>query len=343
MSSIEITGRGSGGGIVNLIITATIAVVVFTSFVGFMGGIDDFSQSVEIETGETASLDGNPAADQLRVTTTTNTQAALGGDSHINTNIDNATFEGNWSVGIRAEPDYETTLSGSEGAFEPTGTYSLLAHDNETVHILWENGSYTARYQPATNQSVYVAGTAAPGDTTAVLAEWNNRSDTLQLFLDGVSVDSNTTDNSTVAQEFPSAWVGGIDEVRAWNTLVGGGWGGDPVEAVNPANATGRLPLNNAPATPTRVFYSSQSATFVGDVEMVDGGATGPDLVEGQDYEYQSAGGSIEKVYSGYLDGQPIFFVGGNSFARQLAVDLLPLFMALTMLVALARRFSSKV
>ena len=245
----------------------------------------------------------------LSVRATTGNAVYLdGGGAYVDDPANESVFtDGSWTVAMVAEPS-------SEGGISEDDTVSLYAAGNETVHLLYEEGNWTARYESG-SATAFVEAPADLDGRTAVAATYNTSSGELELYIDGSRVDSAPLTAEIVPRDPAYSWIGSIDEVRIWNATLGasrqGAYASDPVQPL-PENASARLMFNDGRAT--TVYYADGEATLVGETALVDG-VVGPDLTAGDDYATTSEPFTFRVVGGGYLDGAPVVFLGGGGGA----------------------------
>jgi hypothetical protein len=276
---------------------------VFGLAIGLTGGSAVLEPAPETAT-EVDDID--QPGDSLSVRATTGNALYLdGGGAYVDDPTNESVFtDGGWAVALVAEPSREGRLTESD-------TASLYAAGNETVHLLYEEGNWTARYASG-GATAYVEAPASLDGRTAVAATYNTTSGELELYRDGTRVDSAPLTAETVPRDPAYSWIGSIDEARTWNATLGpdrqAAYASDPVQPL-PANASARLMFNDGRVT--TVYYADGDATLVGETRLVDG-VPGPDLVRGEDYETGAEPFTFRVIGGGYLDGAPVVFLGGG-------------------------------
>jgi len=275
--------------------------------------------------------------------TTANSLYLDGGGSYVDDPTDKAVFEnGSWTVGVVAEPS-------REGRITDTDTVSLFSAGNESVHLLLENGNWTARYETATGATAVAQAPANLDGRSVVAATFNASAGELQLVIDGSRVDTAQPDATTVPRDPAYSWVGSVDEFRVWDTALSparhAAYADGPVRP-QPTDAAARLMFNAQ--SPTTAYYAPGNATLVGDTTLVDGVA-GPDLQRETDYVV--SGDQVAVTNDGAVADAPVLIVdlrdavggsvasliGGISSAFQLIPILLLVLMASLVIGTIAR------
>jgi len=247
--------------------------------------------------------------------TTGNALYLNGSGSYVDDPTNESVFaDGSWTVAMVAEPS-------REGRITPNTTATLYAADNESVHVLVEEGNWTARYDHA-GGSAYVEAPADLDGRTPVAASYNTSVGELELYVDGQLADSAPLTATTAPRDPAYSWIGSLDEVRVWDaalpTTAHSAYAADPVEP-QPTNATARLMFNDDLAT--TVYYADGDATLVGDTGLVDG-VDGPDLVAGSDYVVDADAETIQTTDSSRVRGAPVLFVGAGGALGGVANDV---------------------
>lgn len=300
------------------IIGIAIIVVALSPVIGL--AVDLTTGSAVLEPApevDTEVDDINQPGDSLEVRATTANALYLdGGGAYVDDPTNESVFtDGSWTIGMVAEPSREDRIDDDD-------TVSLYAADNETVHVLYEEGNWTARYE-SDGATAFVEAPADLDGRTAVAATYNTSAGALELYRDGERVDSAALTAETVPRDPAYSWIGSVDEVRTWNATLGpdrhAAYADDPVQPL-PANASARLMFNDN--DPTTVYYADGDAERVGETDLV-GGVDGPDLVRGEDYETGAEPFTFRAVGGGHLDGAPVVFLGGGGGAFGGVIDQL--------------------
>jgi hypothetical protein len=303
MTDIQTVVSTIGAGVIGIALIAVVLSSVFGLALDLTGGSAVLEPAPETAT-EVGGIDQPGNSLQVRATTG-NALYLGGGGAYVDDPTNESVFEsGSWTVAMIAEPS-------RDGAFGEEDTLTLYAAGNETVHLLYEQGNWTARYEAPSGQTAYVQAPASLDGRTTVGATYNASADELSLYVDGTLADSDAPDATTVPRNAAYSWIGSIDEVRVWNSTRSASqhaaYHDDPVQPL-PANASARLMFNDG--QPARAYYASGDATIYGETGLVDGVA-GPDLVGGDDYETTTEPFTFRIVGGGYLDGAPVVFLGG--------------------------------
>lgn len=295
------TVRTIGAAMVAIAIVVTVLVAVF----GFVPGIlsDDTRFEPAPSEFELVVDDDRPAG--LTVSLSDEREAVFGAnESYIEDPTADRVWEDDWAVALTVREPLDDEIN--RQAF-----YSLYAADNETVHILYEDGNWTARYNRGDQSAVAQANvTQEPIGHTPIVATWDETSGELSLYVDGDGRDTAALTDETVARGAAISWYGGIDEVRTYNATLdaaaAGAYADEPVQPVQPGDAEARLMFNDDEETV--VYHSGGEAAIVGDVSFGDGVAQ-PPLQEGTDYELTSSPTEFRAMEGGFVDDAPVVFL----------------------------------
>lgn len=277
-------------------IVAILTVVIFGGVLS-AGGETFIIEPAPTDFEELSADDELPGGFDVAASTG-NAVAINGSGSYVDEPSSAAVFDNSsWTVALVAQP--------ATDGFNEQSHYSLYAKDNGTVHLLYEDGYWTARYED-NGQTAYVEGQANLTETS-IAAEYDNSVDELRLYVDGSQVDSDTPDNTVVSRGAAVSWNGNIDEVRVWSAAIGAEtvekYADDPIQPLATSDAEARLMFNQG--NEGTVYYVDGTAEFVNDVELTDG-VTPPDLEEGVSYEVQVNPVEVRIIEGGYLDDAPV-------------------------------------
>jgi hypothetical protein len=310
MSDILDTVRLVGAALIAVALVAVVLSAVFGVIsVGGVGSISAVFEPAPDTFAEGELADTNEEPDTLDVRLSTGTGVALNGTGYVDDPTDPSRFDmgSDWAVATTVEP---ATLN-------PNATYTVYAADNETVHVLYEAGEYTVRYDDGV-ASGYAAVPANEDAQTTLVVSFDYGDDILQLrtVSNGTEYSDTTgmTADATPARDVTYRWRGTIDEVRVWDrdltTSEQRAYTTAPVEPVAPGNATVRAMFNDNALT--TVYYNSGSATLAGDATATDG-VVGPTLSEGSDYDVQTGPLAIRGVSDRLANAPVAFVVAGGS------------------------------
>ena len=295
------TVKTIGGAIMGILLVAVILSAVF----GFVPGIlsDDTRFEPAPEEYELVVDDDRPA--DLTVSLSDEREAVFdANESYIEDPTADAVWQDDWAVALTVREPLDDEINRD-------ATYTLYAADNETVHILYEAGNWTARYNDGDQSAVAQASvTQDPIEHTPIVATWDETAGELALYVDGDERDTAALTDETVARDAAISWYGGIDEVRTYNATLDGAaasaYAAEPVQPIQPGDAEARLMFNDGEETV--VYYSGGEAAIVGDITFGDGVGQ-PPIEEGTDYELTSSPTEFRAVEGGFVDGAPVVFL----------------------------------
>lgn len=299
---------GSAQSIIAAVVIGIVSLIGLVIAGGIVGvgvdmGVTDTETALEPAPTEYVKLDADVEdASALDVSASTGTAVALQSDGYVEppTNVTNST---SWTFMATADPDGD-----------PDATYGLYAERNATLVVLKEGGNWTARYN-ASGDTAYVEGPAAE-DRQSVGVEWANGSDELRLYVNGTLEDSAAPTATTEPRNVSQHWNGSIDEVRAFDTAVGGSvhsdYHADGVQPLDTTNASLRLMFNDGRLT--TAYRTAGDAEIVGNASTTRG-VQPPEMVLGDDYEVDTGATPTEfRVTSaGYLADAPVVLIEGAS------------------------------
>lgn len=292
-----------------LIAGALVAIAIFalilSAIFGFAPGI--FADETRFEPApaefETVVNDDRPA--DLTVSLSDEREAVFGSNvSYIEDPTPDRVWQDDWAVAT-------TVREPTDAAINPQAYYSLYAGDNETVHVLYENGTWTARYNRGGQSAVAQTPVSQdPIEHTPIVATWDDAAGELTLYVGGEQRDTAALTDEKVPRGAAISWHGGIDEVRTYNATLdeaaASAYAAEPVQPIQPADAEARLMFNEDEET--FVYYSGGDAEIVGDVGF-GAGVAQPTLQEGTDYELTSSPTEFRAVEGGFVDGAPVVFL----------------------------------
>ena len=316
MGDIPDTTKTVGAAIVMIALVALVLATVF----GFIPHVLDDDATFEpgadgFESGELMTGGDEPAG--LEVALTTGTGVVMGAnESYIADPTSAETFsEGSWTVAVTAEPDLDINKN---------ATYTIYAADNETVHILYEDGYWTARYADG-GQTAYVEANATASESsggffgffeeeepvkTPLVVEWDEGTGELRLYVAGEHADTSSLTTETVPRGAAISWYGTLDELQIIGDSVGlsgaESYADAPTAPLQPADAAARLQFDDG--RETTVYYADGDAEFVGDV-AIGAGVSDPALVRGHDYGVGLSPVTVVALDDGRVEGAPIVYV----------------------------------
>lgn len=295
-----------------LVALAVVVVVLNSVFgvafdiVGGDSGADEVFEPAPDE--QTYVTGGSEVNDAFDVTPGTATAAGLYADGYVDIPPpDAATRADGWAVLVTAEPE----------TIDRDNSYTVYAEANAAIYVSYEAGNYSAWYESASGGHGYVTA-PAPAGQTAIGVQYNTTVGELELYLNGAKVDSSVLTATAEPRRPAYEWDGTLDEFRRYEYAIGAAghaaYAADPVQVIDPANATHRAMFNSD--DPNEVYYANGDATLTGETEVVDG-VQPPELRRGTDYEIATDPIRIRATSGGYLDGAPVAFVfasGGTVF-----------------------------
>lgn len=298
-----------GSALVGLAVVVVVLNSVFGVAFGFVGG-DSGADKVFEPAPDALSVvtDGTSVNDAFDVTPGTGTAAGLSADGYVDIPPpDAATRADGWAVLVTAEPQ----------TIDPNNSYTVYAEANATIYVSYEAGNYSAWYESESGGHGYVTA-PAPDGQTAIGVQYNTTVGELELYLNGAKVDSSVLTATAEPRQPAYEWDGTLDEFRRYEHPIGAAghaaYAADPVQVIDPTNATHRAMFNANDAD--EVYYANGSASLIGETELVDG-VQPPELRRGTDYELATDPIRIRATSDGYLDGAPVVFVfadGGTVF-----------------------------
>lgn len=299
--------------IVQTIIVIGIAILIGAMIWGVMSGAAiDMGVSTGGESfeylSEGDSYDLGLDARNVEVAATKEYAISLSGGGHIDATSGGDWYGDDWSLFATA------WLSDDANA---AATYSLVAYENETVLVTFEDGEWAAYHyvgDEAAHASIPVADV---NNQTSLGVTWDNSTGELTIS------DGTTSDSGSLSSEIPSRtvagdWHGTVDELRfldgEHSDLVDT-YLDDPVAPLDGDAHTARYLFDEGEGDTTRAWYADDIDVSIVDGEWVDG-VPSPTLIEGEDYDIS---GSTFGVLDGYLDEVPVVHV---SYESQLAPGL---------------------
>lgn len=322
--------------VITVVVIAVIALVGVAT-IGPIAGVVTDSTGITVEYLEPAPSEPTTVSglseETAVVATTENALWLNGSGSYVDDPADPAVFtNGAWTVGLVVEPG---------AVVDSEETRTLYAKNNETVHLLYEEGEWALRAKNDTGATAYANASASLDSRTTLTAAYNTTTEEVVLFVNGTQADTAAFNSEIVPRDPAASWIGTVDEVRAWNTSLTDAqhraYHDDPVKPLATGNAALRLMFNDG--QPFVAYYATSDAAVVGESELV-AGVAGPDLVAGEDYRIEN--NTIETVDGGYVDGAPVLIVGAGgvlaSTAEGLiggigsAIDLIPILLLVMMM-----------
>lgn len=301
-----------GTALVGLAVIVVVLNSVFGLAFDFVGGDSGADQVFEpAPDALTFVTDGTSVSDAFDVTPGTGTAVGLSADGYVDIPPpDAATRADGWAIVVTAEPQ----------TIDSDNSYTVYAEDNATIYVAYEAGNYSAWYE--SNGSHGYVTAPASGGQESIGVQYNSSVGELELYLDGAKVDSSVLSASAEPRQPAYEWDGTLDEFRRYERSIGAAghaaYAADPVQVIDPANATHRAMFNSDDAD--EVYFANGSASLIGDTEIVDG-VQPPELDRGSDFELATDPIRIRATSGGYLDRAPVVFVfadGGTVFGALL-------------------------
>lgn len=287
-------------------IAIAILVVVLGSVFGTATGVVGTGEVEYLEPAPATAtgVDGVEAGSTVRATTGT-AIALTGQGAYIDDPTADRVFEtGSWAIA--------TTVDADESVVDSQDTRVVYAQNNESVLLLYERGNWTLRVENATGATAY-AEAPATRDREELGAQYNATAGEVELYVDGSLADTAAFTAASEPRDPAAAWIGTVDEVRAWNASLGASdhaaYASQPVRPVATDTAALRLMFNDG--QPLVAYYAAGDAAAVGDADLA-AGVSGPGLTAGTDYAVDSGNNTIRTLDGGFVDDAPVLIVGGG-------------------------------
>lgn len=288
--------------VVVLAIVALVGLAVLGPIVGVVtttdAGTAPGTVYLEPAPSDATTIEGLKRDDPVRATTGTAVELE-GQGAYVDDPTNDSVFErGSWTMAM--------VIDANESVVDAADTRTLYAHENESVLLLYERGNITLRVENSTGATAYAEADGSLSETT-VSAAYNASADEIALYVNGTQRDTAAFTTATEPRDPAAAWIGTLDEIRAWNASLSSSdhaaYDSEPVTPL-PDNAALRLMVNDR--QPAVAYYTPGDAQFVGAHSFVDG-VSGPDLTRGDDYTIDD--NDISTVAGGAVEGAPVLIV----------------------------------
>lgn len=323
--------QGDASGILKMLIGVLVVVVLLPSFIGI--GTPTGSASFDPVVGQNNTLDNtvDDIPGKINVRATKENALLFDGSSSVSTNAAQNMTDGSWSVCSSAQ--LADTAS-------PNETYTVFAHDNASVLILYDAGQWTASYDNGTADARATIDAPSPKDGyTAVCARYDASTEELVVARDGTVSAPDTMDTITNVRNATWDWNGKLDEIRVWDEAVSNStitaYSDDPVQPLNSTSQIARFMFDEGKGSSTTVHYSASDATVHG--AQWSEGVEGPNLKRGTDYEVYGDPLTVKVVSGSYLEGAPVAFATWGSLLPFDVIGIMAMLFALLLLATMSR------
>lgn len=294
------------------VVVLGVAALIGILIVGQVGGVvlDAGVSSDEAEfdpvAGETKTLDEDvhERPTFLDISLTTGYGVDLDGDgSYVDASAPDDWSNNSWTA---------CSVGALEEGVNTKDAYALLAYENETINIHYDDGEWAAIYYDNDSDTSARATVNATSEhqLTPVCARHNATADTLEVVADGnysAPVDM-TSEQATRASA--NDWNGTVDEVRLHPVAVDDSdldrYSDEPAAGLT-ATTSARYMFEEGSGTSTSPYYHDEDAALV-NADWTDGVAD-PDLEEGSDYEMGFDPLEITPLSGGLIEGSPVLYV----------------------------------
>lgn len=292
--------------IIMVVIVATVAVFGFAVLSPMINtaqesGAPFGAATYDPTVGETKTLDENVREDPVffEIDLTRGFGIELGGNGHVAASAPENLTVGSWTTCTTGQLDDSRNVN---------ETYSLLAVQNETIVIQYDDGDWQGFYNDSGTFGNVTLNADSETSWTSICLRHNDTADDLTLHVDGTEATSAMGTGSRSPSE---NWEGDIDEVRFWNqTLTStkmGDYSSDPVAGIG-VEDDARWMFEEGSGGTTDAFFLDATATLEGDAAWGTG-LPGPDLTEGTDYDRDVAPLAVTPLAGGFIDASPILYV----------------------------------
>lgn len=339
-------------GTVAAVMIIAVVTLVAISVLGVFGGVasslgttsGDVSYNPTVNETETLDHDVEEAPSFFEIKLTKGHGITLGGEGHVAANAPSDwPGAGNWT----------TCATGrlKEG-FNDQAAYTLLAVENETVTLHYDDGVWAGYHEREDGNASRVTLPAnEPTTWTTLCLKHENDTESLLLYRDGEK--SGIGNYGDAKRPMGNDWIGDVDEVRFFDIDL------DDAEAQTYADApaaglgvedVARWMFEEGSGGTTDAFFMDATATLEGDAQWGDG-VDDPGLVEGEDYERGVDPLDVTPIAGGLIDASPILYVSwatglGGHFATVMSgissalqlVPILLLVMIASLIVAATAR-----
>lgn len=293
-------------GVVIIAVVALVAVQVFAAVggVGATLGTTSGDVSYDPTTGDAKTLDEDvdEAPEFFKISLTREHGIRLNGSGYVDAHAPGTwPGSGNWTACATGRLDSE---------FNSEAAYTLLAVDNETVTLHYDDGVWAGYHEKDNGDSARVTMPAnSPTDWTALCVKRENDTDELLMYRDGSK--SSSSSYGSASRPLGNDWNGDVDEVRFFDHAMADGeastYGSEPVAGLGREDVA-RWMFEEGSGATTDAFFMDASATLEGDAQWGPG-VENPDLQEGTDYDRGVDPLSVKPIAGGLIDGSPILYV----------------------------------
>lgn len=292
--------------IITVVIVATVAVFGFAILSPMVQTAEDSGTSYgdtafDPTVGETQVLDRNVKDDPsfFKIDLTKEHGITLKGDGHVAASAPENLTVGSWTACSTGQLDDSRNVN---------ETYTLLATDNETIIIQYDDGDWQGFYNDSGTFGNVTLNADSETSWTSICLRHNDTADDLTLHVDGTEA---TSAMGTGARSPGENWEGDIDEVRFWNQTLSSSkmdeYSSEPVAGIG-VEDDARWMFEEGSGSTTDAFYIDASATLEGDASW-GAGLSDPELSEGTDYDREVAPLSVTPLSGGLIDASPVLYV----------------------------------